>query len=115
MIGEKMKPGKHGKKDQIRLSESSVASELGPVQTVEPKSQKQLYQAIVALREEKKMSERAIASELNVPKTTVHRYLAQWKQKTPMSELKKLVDLKSSPQQTNDSFDNSSPQIRIQL
>jgi transposase len=89
MIGEKMKPGKHGKKDQIRLSESSVASELGPVQTVEPKSQKQLYQSIVALREEKKMSERAIASELNVPKTTVHRYLAQWKQKTPMSELKK--------------------------
>ena len=35
------------------------------------------------------MSIRAIAGELNVPKSTVHEYLAQWTQKTPVSELKR--------------------------
>ena len=52
------------------------------------KSQKELYEEIVSMKVEKKMSERAIADALDVPKSTVHDYLSKWKLKTPSSELK---------------------------
>jgi transposase len=68
--------------------ESSVSKELRYVSTNDTKSRKSLYQSIVALREEKNMSERAIAAVTHVPKSTVHDILSEWKQKTPVSELK---------------------------
>jgi transposase len=40
------------------------------------------------MKSDKKMSERAIAVALDVPKSTVHDYLSEWKLKTPLSELK---------------------------
>jgi len=40
------------------------------------------------MKSDKKMSVRAIAVALDVPKSTVHRYLSKWKLKTPVSELK---------------------------
>jgi orotate phosphoribosyltransferase-like protein len=44
-----------------------------------------LYQAIVELKTEKRMSERDIGKELNVSKTKVHNYLINWKIKTPVN------------------------------
>jgi transposase len=87
--GGAMKSSKHSKQAPKNLSNSTPEDELEAITTSEPKTQKQLYQAIVALREEKKMPVRAIAGELNVPKSTVQEYLSHWKQKTPVSELKK--------------------------
>ncbi len=52
------------------------------------KSRKELYEEIVSMKSEKTMSERAIEAALDIPKSTVHDYLSEWKRKTPSSELK---------------------------
>jgi transposase len=54
------------------------------------KTRKDLYEQIVTMKSDKKMSERAIAVALDVPKSTVHDYLNEWGQKTPVPELKKV-------------------------
>ena len=76
------------KTDPKNRSGTVRSTDLESSSTNDTKTRKALYQRVVALREEKKLSERAIAAELNVPKTTVHEYLTEWKQKTPVSELK---------------------------
>ena len=52
------------------------------------KTRKELYEEIVSLKSEKNMSVRAIAVALDVPKSTVHKYLSEWNLKTPSTELK---------------------------
>ena len=88
---EKMSRGKLSGTSKNKMLESRSGSsvtnkhELSSVN--QAKSRKELYAAVVALREEKNMSERAIAAELNLPKSTVHEYLAEWKRKTPVEQL----------------------------
>jgi transposase len=53
------------------------------------KYRKELYEQIVSMKSDKKMSERVIAKEIGIPKSTVHDYLIEWYRKTPVSNLKK--------------------------
>jgi transposase len=81
--------GVGNKKKKIKMtrniSSNMVKDESGSISNT--KRRKELYVAVVELREEKNMSVRTIAAELNIPKSTVHEYLAAWKQKTPVEKI----------------------------
>jgi transposase len=54
------------------------------------------------MKVEKNMSVRAIAAEMNVPKSTVQDFLIEWKKKNPVSDIRPKDWPKNSIQQTRD-------------
>ena len=46
-----------------------------------------IYTQIVALREDKGLSYAKIAKEVDVSKSTVHKYLKMWREKTPVEDV----------------------------
>jgi len=79
------KPKKHIEKHR---SNTLNASQRDGSSAKKPKGRKEKYEAVVQLSVDKKMSERQISIKLDIPKSTVHRYLEEWRTKTPVKDLK---------------------------
>ena len=82
------KRGKDVKKVQSNRSDIPTADNRDATPSNMSKRRKEKYSAIVSMSVEKHMSERTISTELNIPKSTVHDYLSEWKRKTPVSEIR---------------------------
>ena len=88
MCDRDLKDDRLSKRTSINLSITTKSAEKKSAPPNDRKSRKELYEEIVTMKTEKKMSERAIAVALDVPKSTVHTFLSEWKLKTPSTELK---------------------------
>ena len=88
MCDRDLKDDRHTKLTMNNRSKTTKSGEKKSAPLKDRKTRKELYEQIVSMKSDKKMSERAIAVALDVPKSTVHDYLSKWKLKTPSSELK---------------------------